>query len=82
MRIAVCLSGQLRTADRAVESLKKFVGNLAPDVDYFVHTWDINSVTPMFYETLPHDYPYQPVSYEFIETYKKNLSPTLMDVIL
>lgn len=39
MKVAVCLYGQSRTWRTAKDNIKKFFG----DVDYFIHTWDINT---------------------------------------
>ena len=38
MKIAVCLSGQMRTAGKCVEHIKEFFSDY--DVDYFMHTWN------------------------------------------
>ena len=50
-RIAVCLSGQPRHWQMAVENIKQFFEfsrphdtyNLPIETDYFIHTWDINT---------------------------------------
>lgn len=43
MRIAICFNGQLRTAMHAAPAIKKWIGNLWDNCDFFVHTWDINT---------------------------------------
>lgn len=43
LRIAVCFHGQLRTGVKAAPNLKNFFGDLLPNIDFFVHTWDINT---------------------------------------
>ena len=43
MKIAVCFSGQMRTALEANKSIIKFLGNQLPNVDFFFHTWDNKS---------------------------------------
>jgi hypothetical protein len=48
MRIAVCFSGQMRTALEANESIIRFLGNQLPNVDFFFHTWDIKSNKKLF----------------------------------
>jgi hypothetical protein len=48
MRIAVCFSGQMRTALEANKSIIKFLGNQLPNVDFFFHTWDIKSEKKLF----------------------------------
>lgn len=46
MRIALCFSGQIRTGVRAAFGLKKFIGDLYPNCDLFMHTWDISTPAP------------------------------------
>ena len=48
-RVAVCLSGQSRTWERAAKNIKWFfnnnltiLGSRNIDVDYFFHSWDVN----------------------------------------
>lgn len=46
-RIAVCLSGQLRTYKKCLPNIAKFFNSVSFDnrkveVDYFIHTWDSN----------------------------------------
>lgn len=48
MKIAVCFSGQMRTALEANESIIKFLGNQLPNIDFFFHTWDIKSEKALF----------------------------------
>jgi hypothetical protein len=43
MKIAICLSGQMRNAIYAWPNIKKFLGNIINSADFFIHTWDINS---------------------------------------
>jgi|TARA_B100001079_G_scaffold33090_1_gene24984 hypothetical protein len=40
MKIAVCMSGQLRNWDMAKYNQKWFWGTSTEDVDYFIHTWN------------------------------------------
>ena len=42
MKIAICFSGQMRTAVAAAPNIRRFIGDLLPDIDFFIHTWDIN----------------------------------------
>ena len=39
MRIAICFSAQVRTALYAVDNIKKFIGPLWNQCDFFCHTW-------------------------------------------
>lgn len=41
MRVAVCISGQLRTGLKCLANQKLFYGSLSPD--FFVHTWTTNT---------------------------------------
>lgn len=40
MRIAVCFVGQLRSVLEASENIKRYLGELYNDCDFFVHCWD------------------------------------------
>ena len=46
-RIAVCLSGQSRTWKYCVDSIKSFLRDDEYEIDYFIHTWDINNYRPI-----------------------------------
>lgn len=46
MKIAICFSGQVRTAVESSPNILKFIGDLLPDCDFFIHTWDINTYRP------------------------------------
>ena len=52
MRIAFCFSGQLRTAEYAAEGILRFIGDLFPSVDFFVHTWDQNQHRIRSYQSI------------------------------
>jgi hypothetical protein len=43
MKIAVCLSSQLRMGLLASKNLKRFFGEYFDKIDFFIHTWDQNS---------------------------------------
>ena len=43
MRIAVCFFGQTRSGAESAINVKRYLGNLLPVCDFFVHTWDVNS---------------------------------------
>ncbi len=45
MRIAVCFYGQLRTAEFAYPNLKRYFGDFYSNIDFFVHTWNVDFVT-------------------------------------
>jgi hypothetical protein len=42
MKIAICFCGQIRTGIEASSNIRKFIGDLFPFVDFFMHTWDIS----------------------------------------
>lgn len=42
MRIAICFSGMVRTGPLAVPNILRFIDTLLPNVDFFMHTWDIS----------------------------------------
>jgi hypothetical protein len=46
MRIAICFSGQIRTGVESSENIKRFIGDLYPYCDFFIHTWNVNSQKP------------------------------------
>lgn len=47
MRIAVCFRGEIRTGAYAIENIKRFIGDLLPHCDFFIHTWDKNIRKPL-----------------------------------
>ena len=40
MRIALCFSGQIRTGAVTAPNILRYIGDLLPNCDVFVHTWD------------------------------------------
>jgi hypothetical protein len=40
MKIAVCFSGQIRTGNIVAPNILRYIGDLLPNCDFFVHTWD------------------------------------------
>jgi hypothetical protein len=45
-RIAVCISGQIRTGAAVAPAIKHFFGSMWPNIDFFIHTWTTESVSP------------------------------------
>jgi hypothetical protein len=41
MKIAVCFSGMVRTSNYVTPNLLRYFGNLFPNIDFFMHTWNI-----------------------------------------
>jgi len=52
MKIAVCFSGQIRTGIECSDSLLNYIDELLPNTDFFIHTWDIETVA--FCEVVEH----------------------------
>lgn len=50
MKIAVCFSGNIRTGVNAFPNIKRYFGPLFDNIDFFVHTWDLEDVAPPFLE--------------------------------
>lgn len=46
-RIAICLSGQSRTWEYCIDSIQSFLKDDEYEIDYFIHTWDINDYRPI-----------------------------------
>ena len=46
MKIAICFSGQIRTGVDTASNILRYVGDLLPECDFFVHTWDVESQSP------------------------------------
>jgi hypothetical protein len=46
-KIAVCLCGQSRTWEYCIASIKSFLEDEDYQIDYFIHTWDINTYRPI-----------------------------------
>jgi hypothetical protein len=77
MRIAVCFSGVIRTGVLCVDNIKRFLGDMLPNCDFFLHTWDYETNKP-FARTHWNDIPFiqrldEPLRQEklqkFIEAY-------------
>jgi hypothetical protein len=43
MRIAICFSGELRTAVHTAPQILKWIGPLVDQCDFFIHTWNLNT---------------------------------------
>jgi hypothetical protein len=73
MKVAVCISGQSRTWNIAKENIKNYFG----DVDYFIHTWDINTYRV---ENLPKNEPkIYDVTNEEIKDIEDYFNPKLLE---
>jgi len=44
--IAVCFSGQIRTGVYAAPNIKRFIGDLWDNCDFFIHTWNVSNEKP------------------------------------
>jgi hypothetical protein len=45
-KIAICLSGQVRTGVANSAAVLAYIGEVLPQCDFFIHTWDVNSSSP------------------------------------
>jgi hypothetical protein len=45
-RIAVCFSGQIRTGVYTSTNILRYIGDLLPKTDFFIHTWDTETISP------------------------------------
>lgn len=54
VKIAVCLSGMIRTGLESSENIKSFIGELWNSCDFFIHTWDIEFQNPLSGEGWDH----------------------------
>lgn len=52
MKIAICFSGQIRTGAISAPNLIRFIGDLMPYCDFFMHTWDISENKPWHFQSL------------------------------
>lgn len=57
MRIAVCFSGLIRTGLNCTDNIKRFLGDMLPYCDFFMHTWDYETQKP-FARTHWNDIPF------------------------
>jgi hypothetical protein len=55
MKIALCFSGQLRTGLQTAPNILRYIGDLLPECDFFIHTWDIESPPHAAKEQTPVD---------------------------
>jgi hypothetical protein len=45
-RVAVCISGQIRTGVENSDAILSYFGKLKDGIDVFIHTWDVESESP------------------------------------
>ena len=58
MRIAVCLYGQTRSGSvHAIPSILRYIGDLLPSCDIFIHTWDIESLGTAYAKLFGKEHP-------------------------
>lgn len=51
MKIAICFSGEIRTGTTCAPNILRYIGDLLPNCDFFVHTWDTETLS--FYNQAP-----------------------------
>jgi hypothetical protein len=52
MKIALCFSGQIRTGNITAANILRYIGDLLPNCNIFVHTWDTESISQADYALL------------------------------
>jgi len=52
MKIAICFSGQIRTGIQTAPNIKRYIGDMWDDCDFFIHTWDFESSKPFARSTI------------------------------
>ena len=77
-KIAVCLSGQSRTWEYCIASIKSFLEDADYQIDYFIHTWDINTYRPIESKDGLETYNY--ISNTDINRYIDSYSPKLYKI--
>ena len=82
-RIAICLAGQIRTGIDASASLLKYIGDLLPQCDFFIHTWDVDSYSSPGFSCKRFDdlgigpYHLMPVEFETYDEFNKIFKPKM-----
>jgi hypothetical protein len=74
MKIAVCFHGQMRTGVKASNSIKNFLGDLFDSIDFYTHTWDVNT-TRMPFNLLSYELPITFITPQDHEEFKKVYRP-------
>lgn len=77
-KIAVCICGQSRTWEYCIDSIKSFLQDDEYQIDYFIHTWDINTYRPI--ETKDGLEKYNYISNTDINRYIDSYNPKLYKI--
>lgn len=64
MKIAVCFTGYLRTAEYAVDNLLHFFGDLNGNIDFYIHTWIDNQYKNYYIDSSKIDKIFQENNYD------------------
>lgn len=46
MKIAICFNGLIRAGIQCIPNIRLYIGDLMPYCDFFVHTWDYETIKP------------------------------------
>jgi hypothetical protein len=81
-RIAICFGGQIRTGVYTSTNILRYIGDLLPRVDFFIHTWDTETISP---QNLPKDQKFlagkhTPISTEKIDRINEIYHPIKIQV--
>jgi hypothetical protein len=52
MKIAFCFCGHVRTGDYAADNLIRYMGDLLPNIDFFMHTWNTNEYKGVYHNSI------------------------------
>lgn len=81
MKIAICFNGQIRDGVECSKSILNYIGELKNDCDFFVHTWDIETISHNTH--LPsdrHHFTQYPVEESKFDSFKEIYKPKKMVV--
>jgi len=70
MKIALCISGMLRTFEKCIPTIIEHV-KADKDVDVFIATWDVHGTNPVWWEVSKDN---TPVDFGILSRYKKDLN--------
>ena len=80
MKIAICFSGQLRTGTTCAPNILRYIGDLLPDCDFFVHTWDTETQSMYNKSGLPVQTPYKLKDRKIFSDFYACYTPLAMSV--
>lgn len=81
-RIAIVFCGQLRTAAKCYPNILNFIGSWLPQVDFFIHTWDYDTIAAHNLMGRDNSLLDQkiPIDYAVVDKVKEVYNPISMDI--